>query len=113
MESEVLFTCVVTEAKYSSMLDMKSDSPGYQELAINGIARFVPSGSVQVPQTVAAQMPHTSSVQLPQTVTAQMPQTVNVIRVSSNNHLPPKTTQPITENGGLRPKMEKIENTKM
>lgn len=122
----MLFTSyVVTGAKYKAM---KSDSPGCQELMINGAARSVPPGSAQVPQTVPsqmpqiphsvnAQMPQTGAVQvhqsvtgqMPQTVTAQMPQTVNVIHVSSNNHLPPTAAQPITENGCVKTKMENTE----
>ena len=76
---------IITEAKYSSMMAMKSDSPTYQEPVINGIARAVSSS------------------------TAQIPQTVNVIHVSSNNRLPPRAGHLTTENGGVKPKMENTE----
>ena len=74
---------IVTEAKYS--LAMKPGSPSHQEPVINGIARAVPSSSAQIPQTV------------------------NAIRVSSKNHLTPRAGHPITENGGVNPKMENTE----
>ncbi|ONK69057.1 uncharacterized protein A4U43_C05F18840 [Asparagus officinalis] len=62
--------------------EAKYTSTSYQEPDINGIARTMPPNSAQVPQTV------------------------NPIHVSSNNNLPPKAGLPVTDGGGLKPKLE-------